>query len=1484
MKKIFCIFSLILCMLLLSTACSSGDGDSSDSSGVFWTGGTDIYFVLASDAPAVPSALDSAVYDLNGRSAVCSSDTKEVGAHEIIIGNTSRDLSKKAYRLLERITETEKSGYVIYSDGKSVAIAYSCNEALVLAAEDFVNNWFVPVDGKIELKSGTLANHSFDLYAYYNQLDKQLRDTQWAELEKYINKQGYDGAETVAAFKKLYTLYSDKAYIWLANLWDPVTGGFYYSNSGRDTVTFAPDLESTRQAIDLLRYSGMTTNIMAELPVEMQESMITFVRSLYDENTGYYLHPQWENYVTTDERLGRDVTNAKAILGAFGATQASAAADITTNILPASAYLTGKLGASSVRAVSKVVATATPAHLASKAAFLDYLHSQNWNDSYTSGNRIAAQSYLIDQNGLMEVCLDFFDSIQNPETGMWSQNRDDDAVNGFLKISAVYADYGPKYKRTINYASEAADTCIQVLLSTVEPHTVCWVYNVWYSLGNIIGLLNSSASAADKTLADDIRARLRKDAALYITTAYEKYLPFLKDDGSFSFTPKTSSPESQGMPVCVQNMNEGDVNATYISIISVSGRIFSALGYKNCEVSVYTPNDFKVFVDTVTDLGEIVKTNLEFGGALGFTGETLTGAFYETNRVDTDTKPDEVDYAGYAYAYIAQDNGENVLCYGKEDVSVGFEPYLSLRLVESGGTRYTFETKIKFNGAEMQNDSWHTKFSMYGGSGRFWYLLAYTLADGSLALGSRNEPLATLSPDKWYTLRFEYYTDSSDNPTDKICKIYVDGKYVGDGGTAGQAGRDSAYYKMLIEFRAAATNVEYMLDNVMVTTDNEAYVAPPPPDFGDATGTYYTDATIKSKRFDYDAEEPILPNTSSGGSAELAVENGTLIFAKKTENQVSAEDYIHFSNDFGDAFWSFGSRVTVVEFDLNYSGISVATPMKWRFGKDIVVSRSGSSLSLSYTYNGNTTKAELDIAPGEWNNIRLEQYWYRKDASDAACSIIKVFVNDIYKGELVTNYDSATYNFYIYLLKAETEASLTIDNLLLAHIDKAYVSEEPETPDTPNEPDTPDTPTEPEVPAFDPGDATGDYYKDNENKSGTRVDYDAENVTLPSHSGALYTTLQVKDGELELARISGTSGEGAVQWNVNSFTGIVTPVLIFEADVRFEDFSATTVGKLLLNSNDRQLQLTVNHSGNEIILFHGSTGNSVKITEGEACNLRFEVDYENSDVNIFVNNEYKGSISDVSFSSNTGTRKIVFYLLSSETTGKIYLDNLFFGVLEDGSELPAPETPKEDDATGNYYKNKEISGTRIDYDEDGTAAPSGSNASMNGDASLKLSDGALVHTTSTLGNESSFRWIVSKDSSLTTPVLVFETDIRFTGLNATTFAKLLLCSCDKQVQITLSHSGDTVTLTSANGGTGSVVIPENEWVNLRFEVDYSAAVINVFVNNEYVHSFEEISFTNAVGSTKINYYFLKSETAGCVAFDNVFYGLLEDGTSISSQN
>ena len=53
------------------------------------------------------------------------------------------------------------------------------------------------------------------------------------------------GKEATAALRKLYDLYGKSLLDWLASLYDPETGFFYYAGSARDNDGFLPDCEST---------------------------------------------------------------------------------------------------------------------------------------------------------------------------------------------------------------------------------------------------------------------------------------------------------------------------------------------------------------------------------------------------------------------------------------------------------------------------------------------------------------------------------------------------------------------------------------------------------------------------------------------------------------------------------------------------------------------------------------------------------------------------------------------------------------------------------------------------------------------------------------------------------------------------------------------------------------------------------------------------------------------------------------------------------------------------------------------------------------------------------------------------------------------------------------------------------------------------------------------------------------------------------------
>ena len=149
----------------------------------------------------------------------------------------------------------------------------------------------------------------------------------WRLLEEDLIKRTSHktGKDITEALKEMHALITRGDVVsWFANLYDPVTGGFYYSNSARDNDGFLPDLESTRQVMSFFLGSGMADkfggDIKSALPEWISDGFVKFVKKMQDVN-GYFYHPQWSKEETDAHlpRLGRDLDWAVNLLGMCGA-------------------------------------------------------------------------------------------------------------------------------------------------------------------------------------------------------------------------------------------------------------------------------------------------------------------------------------------------------------------------------------------------------------------------------------------------------------------------------------------------------------------------------------------------------------------------------------------------------------------------------------------------------------------------------------------------------------------------------------------------------------------------------------------------------------------------------------------------------------------------------------------------------------------------------------------------------------------------------------------------------------------------------------------------------------------------------------------------------------------------------------------------------------------------------------------------------------
>ena len=408
----------------------------------------------------------------------------------------------------------------------------------------------------------------------------------WQALEAEVNRRGGDGAAVVSAMKDHYKLYGDSVYLWLAGLYDKSVGGFYYSNSGRDNEPFRPDIESTNQATNFMLSSGLIKE-PDDLPLAMREQMTKFCQSLISPTDGYIYHPQWDyndpNWKQKDSRMGRDLAWAVDMARKFKFKYPYPTAN-------------ERLKASLEKSAESSDKSDLAPHLRSAEAFVEYLETYNWEtDAYFSGNNVAAQAGQIIAAGLKDVAIDFLNKKQNTKTGLWGVQEGYVGINALLKISAFYRES----KSVMPNSDKAMQAAIDCITSDEDCGTICYQYNAWFSVSNILEILRNIGTPEANAEAEKALKVLYKGAPEAIRATTEKVRKFAKPDGAFSYLQKSSTGFSQKAPVSIHMTVESDVNASVIATTGTTRHMYQALEVIDFFVPLYDEEDRKRFIAAI---------------------------------------------------------------------------------------------------------------------------------------------------------------------------------------------------------------------------------------------------------------------------------------------------------------------------------------------------------------------------------------------------------------------------------------------------------------------------------------------------------------------------------------------------------------------------------------------------------------------------------------------------------------------------------------------------------------------------------------------------------------------------------------------------------------------------------------------------------------------------------------------------------------------
>lgn len=555
---------------------------------------------------------------------------------EIIIGDTDRDSSVLAKRYLDKKIEneieklgTEESenftvGYCIYVNKGSVAIVWSSQYISALAIDYFTDNYIV--NPSLTLKDGYVKTEIFSVLDYLAQRKKDDVSAQWDKLSAAL---GQYGPGIVSELKKFYALYTDDLVYWIADLYEPDIsgdggsyGGFYGTNSARNTVGYLPDIESTYGYLGFIASSGMCDDVGGRyenaIPEWMKKQIGNWILSLRDPENGYYYHPQWNRaYIEKngfESRIARDFGSASTLLERFGMLPETA---------PVSSLSTVPLSnrGSVALAVSKVVPTAMfnqyenlenyKKYLAEKGVEIDAMikSGTEWAYSfYKFGSDLQPNVPLI-QNipGGVEATVEFFDKYQDPETGMWAKELCYNATNGLHKIADIYNKLGAELKHT----DKMLGSTITILKwspaeSPIESSIA--IYNIWSNLSYILKNIKANDPSEEQAIYEQHRNTILTNAKELLAVTFEQAIFFRNEDGTFRYFRDRGVEKIEGCPYAVPGVIEGDMwGLGAIGVETVMHALASMGVSDQLRPQLYAEVDRLKFITRLEELSPVIK-------------------------------------------------------------------------------------------------------------------------------------------------------------------------------------------------------------------------------------------------------------------------------------------------------------------------------------------------------------------------------------------------------------------------------------------------------------------------------------------------------------------------------------------------------------------------------------------------------------------------------------------------------------------------------------------------------------------------------------------------------------------------------------------------------------------------------------------------------------------------------------------------------------
>jgi len=648
-------------------------------------------------------------------------------------------------------------------------------------------------------------------------------------------------------------------------------------------------------------------------------------------------------------------------------------------------------------------------------------------------------------------------------------------------------------------------------------------------------------------------------------------------------------------------------------------------------------------------------------------------------------------------------------------------------------------------------------------------------------------------------------------------------------------------------------------------------------------------------------------DSSSGGyysAIQRVNKDEALLFGKTTTGDPYLFLYAEENAD--------GSKALVFETDFALAsgtapGRADNTVMQWYASQSKGVSYwYGLGISIThesgryYLKGGGGMKQEIDT--DSWYSLRIEI-----DDTATKGSEARIYLN----GELEATFNTTSAAPYVESMMIRFMSQCTDGRI---YFDNTYLLA-PTAPASSEGGDNTEPPTGGDDPVPPSVDTSADYY-------GKGVYVNAEStLSFDGKSFADVAEITRVGSGIE-ASVVNIGGKEAAKFSVSwanhaydrySITRSGTAAnLVFEADFMLPKYSSSAVFEIMPASN---VATNAGIWGNQIYFRYDSASgkNYVCIRNAETADAWFVLP-EGAWVNIRV--EYDGInpgdafrliangelVAESTLNKSLASTKGFQMQFPGSFVGTVYFDNIYLGDKASSTEPPTggeteePTDPPsggedgnepEDGATdyygkGVYYDSaiSYTSATHASLTESGDMFEN-THHGIGSDRTLTFRDGAMHYTATSASSGYGAIDFANKDTAATS--LVFETDIMFSNAK---FTDLRLVGSSNggtgsaglyALQILFApNSGGGYDVMIKDAGTGkytaSATLPEGKWVNLRYELDGTAAgsAVRLYVNGVLV---KETALSGSVGGIKaMEFLVAKDFSSGVVSFDNTYFG------------